>query len=71
MVGQLVGGGLAVIAGILLIVFRKWSMDVRLRWYDEHMPKLRPNRSIETIGYIFGSLVVIAFGLVLIVAALS
>ena len=46
-------------------------MDVRLRWYDEHMPKLRQNRSIETIGYIFGSLVAIAFGILLIVLALN
>jgi len=60
-----------VIAGILAIVFRRWSMDVRLRWYDEHMPKLRPNRSIETIGYIFGSLVAIAFGILFIVLALN
>jgi uncharacterized membrane protein len=71
MVGQLVGGSLVIIAGILMIVFRNWSMNVRLRWYDEHMPRLRPNRSVEMIGYIFGSLVVIAFGVLLIAAALS
>ena len=46
-------------------------MDVRLRWYDEHMPRLRPNRTVETLGYIFGCLVAIAFGVILIVAAVS
>ena len=70
-VGQLVGGSLIVIAGILAIVFRRWSMDVRLRWYDEHTPKFRPNRTVETVGYIFGCLVAVAFGVILIVAVLS
>lgn len=65
------GGSLVVIAGILAIIFRRQAMDARLRWYDEHMPKLRPNRTIDMIGYIFGSLVFIAFGILLIVVALS
>jgi hypothetical protein len=46
-------------------------MDLRLRWYDEHMPKLRPNRTVESVFYIFGCLVAIAFGVILIVAAVS
>ena len=71
MVSQLLGGTLIVIAGILAIVFYRWSIDVRLRWYDEHLPKLRPIRSIETMGYIMGCLVAIAFGIILIVAAVK
>ena len=71
MVGGLVGGSLIVLIGILAIVLRRWSMDVRLRWYDEHIPKLRPNRTVESGFYIFGCLVAIAFGVILIVAAVS
>ena len=67
--GQLLGGVLIVVAGILAIVFSRWSIDVRLRWYDEHLPRLRPNRTVETIGFILGSLVFIAFGMILIVTA--
>lgn len=71
MVAQVVGGCLATAAGILLIVFRRWAIDARLRWYDEHLPRLPLNRSLEMIAYIFGSLVIVAFGLVLIVAAIN
>ena len=46
-------------------------MDVRLRWYDEHMSKLRPNRTVESVFYIFGCLVAMAFGVILIIAAVS
>ncbi len=70
MVGQVVGGVCAVAAGVLLILFRRWAIDTRLRWYREHFPRVPVNRTLEMIAYLFGSLVVIAFGLLLIVTAL-
>ena len=70
MVMQVLTGAAIILFGILCLAFRRRSLDMRMRWYEQHMPKLHPGRGFENAGYIFGSLLVIAFGVVLVVATL-
>lgn len=44
---------------------------MRMRWYEQNLPKIHPGRGFENAGYIFGSILLILFGSVLIVAAIA
>lgn len=66
---QLIGGIIIVAFGILGLTLTRWSVAVRVRWFEEHMPNLGINRTAETVGYVIGMLVAIAFGAFLIVGA--
>jgi NADH:ubiquinone oxidoreductase subunit 3 (subunit A) len=67
MVIQVLIGAAIILFGVFLLVFRRRSLDMRMRWYEQHMPKLHPGPGFENAGYIFGSLLFIAFGVILIV----